>query len=189
MNRDDDDFSPTDPTKGPVRRARPRYVDENDTMRERADPSPDVPFDDEDDLGRTRRPPRGVRLEDDDEETTALPVGWLVIVAGSGLGHAAVLETGVNIIGRGEDNHITLPFGDREIATTDHARVSYNRAKRQFRVVPGRGHETFVGDDLIDEPTTIKAGDIVRIGRTELRFAPFCDEKFDWTEALGSDGN
>jgi hypothetical protein len=118
-----------------------------------------------------------------DDADVPLPVGWLVVVEGPGVGNVAILETGVNILGRSAESQVPLDFGDRHISREDHVRVSYNRKTRRFRIVPGKGTETWIrGNELVDEARDLAHGDLITIGTTVLRFIPFCDERFDWLE-------
>lgn len=130
---------------------------------------------------QTRRARRKL-VEDEVDEDLILPVGWLVIVEGPGLGQVATIEAGTNVIGRGKGSHILLDYGDDTISKSDHARIIYLRASRQFSVLPGKGRDTlFKGDDLVDR-ADLARGDLIKIGRTVLRFVPFCDEAFTWEE-------
>lgn len=135
-------------------------------------------------FGRQRGPQQTVDERPDEEmdELGVLPVGFLVVVDGPGLGHVAILQTGVNILGRSPDEQIPLDFGDQQISREDHVRFSYNRKTRLFRILPGKGPETWLKDELVDEGRTLQRGDLITVGATVLRFVPFCDEDFDWSE-------
>lgn len=118
-------------------------------------------------------------------EARPLPVGWLVVVKGPGEGHAATIQAGNNSIGRSPDSDIVLDFGDRQIAREKHVRVIYNRVARTFHLAPGEGPETWLKGELIMQPEKLERGDLVTVGGTVLRFAPFCDETFDWSGEEG----
>ncbi|MEI9926527.1 MAG: FHA domain-containing protein [Sphingomonas sp.] len=136
------------------------------------------------DEDKTWRPRPRASGEEGDEAELPLPVGWLVVVSGPGKGSVATLETGVNILGRSPESQVPLDFGDRHISRDDHMRISYNRKTRRFRVLPGKGTETWVrGDELVDEPRDLAHGEQITIGDTVLRFVAFCDDTFDWLES------
>ena len=109
------------------------------------------------------------------------PVGWLVIVAGPGRGHAFALSPGVSQIGRGEDQTIRLDFGDTAISRSNHAAIAYDPEEGAFYL--GHGGKTNMvrlnnRPVLSTEP--MSHGAVIRIGETTLRFAAFCDSSFQW---------
>ena len=180
---DDDDVDPTGPTVDYNRgRKQKKHVDPDATtaMRYR-----DTDDEDEDDEALTIRP--GRRLAKDLDEAPVLPVGWLVIVEGPGRGYAAALQTGLNRIGRDKSEQVALDFDDREISRMDHFRVNYNRMSRKFHILPGQGAEVWLKRDAIDavlEKEALHSGDLITVGKTTLRFVPFCGDSFDWHEKV-----
>jgi hypothetical protein len=124
----------------------------------------------------------------DDEEAwkqeRPLPAGWLVVIAGPGLGHAVPIQAGMNRLGRDPDEQMALPFGDTGISRKDHARFSYDDVSRTFHVMPGMGPVTRLRHELVKEAAALAHGDRITVGGTVLRFMPFCDADFDWVDAL-----
>jgi len=110
-----------------------------------------------------------------------LPVGWLVVVDGPGVGHVVTLLTGTMTIGRGGKSTAKLDLGDPGISREDHARLDYDTDTRTFHIMPGRGPETRLDGKKVLSPEKLTRGALVKLGATTLRFAPFCDATFDWT--------
>lgn len=114
--------------------------------------------------------------------TEILPCGWLVVIAGDEIGRTTVVGSGVNMIGRGEANDINLSEKDLTITRTDHARISYNRRTKAFRLIPGNGNETWFKDELLEVPEDLKSGDRITFGITQTRFVGFCGPDFGWPD-------
>ena len=118
---------------------------------------------------------------------TAAPesvVGWLVITKGPGKGASVQIGYGVNSLGRNPGNRLAISFGDSGISGKNHAEIRYDPVARRFRVAHRDGvNLTYVNGEEIDGLVTLKAGDVIKIAATELRFVPFCGEDFDWTAA------
>jgi len=116
-------------------------------------------------------------------EVVAPVVGWLVVTAGPGRGASVALVAGMNAIGRGDDNHVQIDFGDDSISRDPHAFVTYDDEARAFHVSHGgkinlvRLNDTPV---LSTEPLT--HCDTLRIGATSLRFVALCGPGFDWSD-------
>ncbi|HZP75593.1 MAG TPA: FHA domain-containing protein [Pseudolabrys sp.] len=108
-------------------------------------------------------------------------VGWLVIVEGPGRGRSCELGAGANSIGRDASQKICLDFGDQEIHREKHTVIVYDPRSRRFFLQPGEARNlTYLGDDVVLAPTPLKGGEIISIGRTQLRFVPLCGEDFSW---------
>lgn len=111
-------------------------------------------------------------------------VGWLVVVEGPGRGQARSLTYGVNSIGRGPDAAIRLDFGDDEISRTAHCNIVYDGRNRKFFIQQGSGQNlTYLGDAPVLAPCELSADACISMGRTTLRFVPFCGSDFDWADA------
>lgn len=110
-----------------------------------------------------------------------LVVGWLVVVDGPGRGQSRAIGFGVNGIGRGEGDRISLNFGDGEISRDRHAVLTYDHKGRRFFIQHGGGANlTYVGDEPVLQPTELKGREIIGIGQTRLCFVPFCGADFNW---------
>lgn len=108
---------------------------------------------------------------------------WLVIVQGPGKGTSVQVGYGWSKIGRDAGNRIMLDFGDHSITGEEHASILYDSEEREFQIAHKQGiNATRVnGKSIIT--TTLKAGDLIKIGATILRFVPFCGADFDWSTA------
>lgn len=136
--------------------------------------------DDDDGYRKTERPGRD-RINKDDKPAEIIPVGWLVIVKGKGVGHVLTIQEGNNLLGRSPTADLKMNFGDGEISA-DHALVSYLSQTGKFKISPGRGHITILRGDSVTVPEPLVAGDLITVGKTVLRFMPFCDASFDWNK-------
>ena len=118
------------------------------------------------------------------------PVGWLVIVAGPGMGRVATLGVGNNAIGRDAKQRIPLDHGDRTISRSNHAVVVYDPRGRQFFVQSGSGTNlTYVNDELVLGSRELEPFAHVRVGKTVLRFVPLCGADFTWPAGEQADGD
>jgi len=119
---------------------------------------------------------------------TCFPVGWLVIVAGPGRGHAFTLSPGVSHIGRGEDQAIRLDFGDTSISRSNHAAVAYDPEEGTFYLGHGgKANMVRLNNRPVLSTEPMSHGALIRIGETTLRFAAFCDGDFNWDQDGASD--
>jgi prepilin-type processing-associated H-X9-DG protein len=117
-------------------------------------------------------------------DTTDNPVvGWLVVVAGPGRGQARAIGYGMNAIGRGADQRISLDFGDEQISRSNHAALTYDPRSRKFFVQHGGGANlTYLDGQAVLAPAPIESGSDIIIGRTTLRFVALCGPQFDWQD-------
>ncbi len=110
-------------------------------------------------------------------------VGWLVVVEGPGRGAALPVGYGNNRLGRAPGEQICLDYGDEQISRENHAVVTYDGRHRKFYVQQGGGRNlTHVDDELVMVPVEVKGGETISLGRTKLRFVPFCGPDFDWQD-------
>lgn len=112
------------------------------------------------------------------------PVGWLVVVAGPGMGSVAALGLGVNSVGREHGaNRVVVDHGDDMISRTNHGAIVYDDRNRKFWIRHGDGTNlTYVDDDPVLEARILEPLTHIRMGRTVLRFVPLCGESFSWTD-------
>ena len=104
-------------------------------------------------------------------------VAWLVVIAGPGKGAAVPLGLGMNSIGRGTENRVTLAFGDDQISSDDHFRIAYDPESRDFHLVPGKGTNLlYLANKAVLAPVQLEAMVDIRINATTLRFVPFCNK-------------
>lgn len=111
-------------------------------------------------------------------------VGWLVIVAGPGLGAFRPIYEGNNTVGRSKSQRIPIDFGDDTISNEEQAFIRYDSGDRNFLLVPNLAKTNIVA--LNEKKPTgaveLKAMDLITMGRTQLVFVPFCGVEFDWAE-------
>ena len=117
------------------------------------------------------------------KETDAPVVAWLVILEGAGRGRAIQMSFGLNKIGRNTDQEVSLNFGDMEISRERHAAIEYDPKDRSFYLSKGE-NLVYLNDKRVglNSEHKIEMGDLIGIGKTVLRFVPFCDPDFDWSD-------
>lgn len=108
-------------------------------------------------------------------------VGWLVIVDGPGKGEARKLGIGMNSVGRGAEDRISLDFGDEEISRKSHALVTYDPKSNKFFAQHGGGvNLTYLNDQPLLQVQELVGREIISLGNTKLCFVPFCGNEFTW---------
>ena len=118
------------------------------------------------------------------------PVGWLVVISGSGRGACFVLKDGVSTVGRGDDQTVCLGFGDSSISRTNHASVAYDAEQGRFFIGhSGKANLVRLNNAPLLSTEELNSGDTIRLGQTTLRFVAFCGETFSWdAEPEGATG-
>ena len=107
-------------------------------------------------------------------------VGWLVCIQGPAKGLSFRLHEGRNFIGRSQAMDVYLS-GDQEVSRDVHAVIVYEPKKGLFFAQKGMGHSLFyLNDKVVLDNVVLKDRDMLEIGRTQLMFVPFCDERFRW---------
>lgn len=125
--------------------------------------------------------PAAEEAETSSAEVAAPAVGWLVVVDGPGKGADFRLSPGMNRIGRGADQDVSLNFGDASVSSSDHATIIYDYRHNRFYIKHGSGKNlTYLNDDVVMESVDLEPYSRIRIGDTELIFVPFCGERFTW---------
>jgi hypothetical protein len=117
------------------------------------------------------------------------PAGWLVVVDGPGRGAYFAVTMSVSSIGRGADQAISLNFGDASISRQNHAAIAYDAEQNRFflghgnksNIVRRNGQPVLATEELTD-------GDVIRIGKTSLRFVALCGDDFTWGDIDDEDG-
>jgi hypothetical protein len=106
--------------------------------------------------------------------------GWLVCHEGANQGRDYRIRSGFNNIGRDTSSQICIA-GDETIAREEHAKIFYDVKNANFHVLAGSGRSgVYVNNQVVLQPTVLKAYDILEIGSTKLMFVPFCGDKFRW---------
>jgi hypothetical protein len=117
-------------------------------------------------------------------EPVQFPVGWLVIVDGPGKGKSFPLGHGVSQIGRGEDQAVSLDFGDTAISREGHAMVAYDDESRGFFLGHGgKSNIVRLNGKPVLSTESVRHGDVLRVGETTLRLVALCGADFDWSGA------
>ncbi|MDG4647769.1 FHA domain-containing protein [Roseibacterium sp. SDUM158017] len=122
------------------------------------------------------------------------PTGWLVVVDGPGRGAYFAVTMSVSSIGRGADQSISLNFGDASISRHNHAAIAYDAEQNRFFL--GHGNKSNIvrrnGQPVL-ATEELDHGDVIRIGKTSLRFVALCGDDFTWGEdmdaLMGEDGD
>ncbi len=116
------------------------------------------------------------------------PVGWLAVIRGPGRGATFTLFAGVSTIGRGTGQTVQLDFGDSAISREQHAAIAFDPEDQAFYVGHGgKANLVRLNNRPVLSTEVLKAGDTLRIGETELRFVPLCDQSFAWDDAAEGD--
>ena len=133
--------------------------------------------------GRSSAPPQN-EPEKRTVDSADPVVGWLVIVNGPGRGGFCKLGYGQNSVGREAEERVRLDFGDETISRKKHCFVIYEPRERQYTIRPGDGANlTYLNGKMLSETRSLKAGDLIEVGHTTLRFVPLCGRDFEWHEA------
>jgi hypothetical protein len=110
-------------------------------------------------------------------------VGWLVVMAGPGRGNSVKLGYGQNSVGRDREERVRVDFGDGSISRKRHCYIIYEPRKRQYILRAGdSANLTYLNGELVSETMPLTGGNLIEIGKTTLRFVPFCGADFDWQD-------
>ena len=111
--------------------------------------------------------------------------GWVVVIKGQGRGDFRPIYAGMNSVGRDASQRISLNFGDESISREEHAFITYDEEQRCFYLQHGgKPNIIRLGTTPVLTPMELKPYELIRIGRTTLRFIPCCGPHFSWS---GSD--
>jgi hypothetical protein len=111
--------------------------------------------------------------------------GWLVVVKGPGRGGFRPVFVGMNSVGRDANQRISLSFGDDMISREEHAFIAYDEESRRFYLQHGgKANLVRLGGRPVLAPTELEPYDLIRIGKTTLRFIPLCGPDFAWSDEL-----
>src|SRR5262245_5082710 len=125
---------------------------------------------------------RYIRAEGLEQDPVA---GWVVVVDGQGRGGFRPVFVGMNSVGRDASQRISLSFGDESISREEHAFITYDEESRTFYLQHG-GKPNIIrlmGKPVLT-PMQLEANDLIRIGKTTLRFIPCCGPHFSWADEL-----
>jgi hypothetical protein len=120
------------------------------------------------------------------DQTQIDPIaGWVVVVKGPGRGAFRPVFVGMNSVGREPTQRVCLSFGDEAISREEHAFITYDEEQRRFYVQHGgKANLVRLGKQPVLVPVELRANDLIRLGRTTLRFIPFCGADFSWGDEI-----
>ena len=106
------------------------------------------------------------------KERSQAVVGWLVPLDGRLMGQDFRLVTGDNTVGSGADCDVVLPDG---YLSARHAVVRHVRdGEGRFELVDlASTNGSWVNGVAVDDVAPLRDGDVVRLGRLELKFRAF----------------
>lgn len=144
----------------------------------------------EEDSGKTMSLKASMNEADPDEgRTVALireekgidpVVGWLVCIEGKEKGRDYRIHSDNNYIGRSDRMDICIR-GDETISRENHAIISYDTVENKFFFSPGDGRAIVrVNMKGVFQTVELKPYDELTIGKTVVKFLPFCSEEFTW---------
>ena len=125
----------------------------------------------------------GADSQETKKASDAPVVGWFVVVKGQGLGNSFEFSFGNNTIGRDASQGIAIDFGDEGISREAHAFVEYDPKARKCFLSKGC-NLVYVNGDRVGQGSEVilSMGDNIELGETVLRFVPFCNAEFCWTD-------
>ena len=111
--------------------------------------------------------------------------GWVVVIKGQGRGDFRPIYAGMNSVGRDASQRISLNFGDESISREEHAFITYDEEQRCFYLQHGgKPNIIRLGTTPVLTPMELKPYELIRIGRTTLRFIPCCGPHFSWSDEI-----
>ena len=105
--------------------------------------------------------------------------GWLVCINGDEKGNDYRLHAGKNFVGRSQAMEVVLT-DDKSISREKHCSVLYDPKGNEFYVTAEKSNIVYLNGDLVTEPHSLKLGDVIKVGETELKFIPYCQEDITW---------
>ncbi len=110
---------------------------------------------------------------------TSPVTGWLVIVEGENKGKDFRIIPGINTIGRSKDNTIIID-SDSSISRGRHCLIEYDYKNGKFYIEKETNSVYLNGDRVGGNGSELTINDIIEIGKTKLKFIPFCNSEFCW---------
>lgn len=112
--------------------------------------------------------------------TKVQPVtGWLVCLTGEEKGKDFRLHADKNFIGRSAVMDIAL-IDDKSISRDRHCSLTYDPKGNEFYLSPEGGNVVYHNGNTVESAKKLQAGDIIKLGETELQFVPYCKEGRRW---------
>lgn len=116
------------------------------------------------------------------------PAGCLLVVGGPGRGAIRNLGLGRNSVGRDAGERVSLNFGDDQISRTGHLEIICDPRTCKFYAqgTPQARNLAYIGGEPLLTPVLLKAGDLLSLGNTTLKFFPFVSQDWNWSHDVGS---
>ena len=102
-----------------------------------------------------------------------------VKINGDEKGNDYRLHAGKNFVGRSQAMDVVLT-DDKSISREKHCSVLYDPKGNEFYVTAEKSNIVYLNGDLVTEPHSLKLGDVIKVGETELKFIPYCQEDITW---------
>ena len=131
------------------------------------------------------------KTQEDGTASTNIPatqneplVGWIVCLKVVNFGKGFSLFSGMNSVGRSEENRIVIP-GDNGISRQKHAMIVYEPKKRVFYIKSGESSGlTYVNDEIVMETKQLEAWDKITLGDSDFLLIPLCCDRFSWEDYI-----
>ena len=105
-------------------------------------------------------------------------VGWLVVVEGECRGRDFRLVSGVNSVGRGIKQAVSMETDQR--MSREHCSLYYYHEINEFYIEDHSSHGTFLNKKPVIQRTQIQNGDRIKAGHTTFLLRTLCDDTFVW---------
>jgi hypothetical protein len=107
-------------------------------------------------------------------------VGWLVAIGGPEKGKDYRIRSENNTVGRGKDMYICIS-GDDSISRERHTVITFDPQRNAFHLSPGEGRGlVYLNGEAVLSHKQLAPFDEILLGKTKLKFVPFCGDKFKW---------
>ncbi|MDO6588392.1 FHA domain-containing protein [Salipiger sp. 1_MG-2023] len=114
------------------------------------------------------------------------PIGWLIVTDGPGRGACFTLTAGLSSVGRDADQTVSLDFGDDAISRAGHLSIAHDEEDgRSWVGHGGKANIVRLNERPLLSTEELHGGDILRIGKTVLRYVALCDDSFSWAKGDG----
>lgn len=105
-------------------------------------------------------------------------VGWLVVVEGDCRGRDFRLVSGINSVGRGIKQAVSVETDQR--MSREHCSLYYYHEINEFYIEDHSSHGTFLNKKPVIQRTQIQNGDQIKAGHTTFLLRTLCDDTFVW---------
>ena len=107
-------------------------------------------------------------------------VGWLVCINGADRGEDYRIRAKNNRIGSDVNSDICLAKNE-SVKGSDFATIAYYTKKNVYYFIPGDDSGSImINEEIVEIPLVLNNGDIIKMGGSEYKFIPLCNEDFQW---------